>query len=55
MPIEIKELQIITVISDESANSAGAAAASAAVPATDKIIAACVEQVMQILEQKNER
>lgn len=52
MPIEIKELHIRINVS----NDAGQPAASAA-PANSKeeIIEACVEQIMEILDRKEER
>lgn len=54
MPVEIRELQITTIVQDTSE----ASTASAQVTSTsnnDSIIAACVEQVLEILKQKNER
>jgi hypothetical protein len=57
MPVEIRELQITTVV-NESASAATSAASSSATPAstnTDAIISACVEQVLEILKEKNER
>ncbi|MFV0591119.1 MAG: DUF5908 family protein [Draconibacterium sp.] len=52
MPIEIKELHIRINVSDE----AGQATASAApVNSKEEIIEACVEQVMEILDRKEER
>jgi hypothetical protein len=56
MPVEIRELQITTVV-QESASAAGASASSAASPSTniDAIVSACVEQVLEILKEKNER
>jgi hypothetical protein len=53
MPIEIRELQITTVVQD-SPSSANAAAAPAS-GNNDAIVAACVEQVLEILQQKIER
>jgi hypothetical protein len=61
MPIEIKELHIKVKVAPASgqANGPGAApgGASAAAGGADleAIIAACVEQVMQILKDKQER
>ena len=55
MPIEIRELQITVIEEGAAASSGGAVAADGAATSTDKIVAACVEQVMDILRQKNER
>ena len=53
MPIEIRELQITTVVQDTSSpmNTSG----SSSSVNTDNIIAQCVEQVLDILKQKTER
>jgi hypothetical protein len=53
MPIEIRELQITTVVQDASAQTPGSPPVTPA--GNDDIIAACVEQVLEILKQKNER
>jgi Family of unknown function (DUF5908) len=50
MPIEIRELQITVIEEGQTA-----APSEAAVATNEKIVAACVEQVMDILRQKNER
>lgn len=54
MPIEIRELQITTVVQDQ-----GTTPGSSVQPVTssnkNSIIAECVEQVLEILKQKNER
>ena len=52
MPIEIKELHIKINVNDSgrSAESAGSANEK-----KDRIVAECVEQVMEILSKKNER
>jgi hypothetical protein len=55
MPIEIKELQIVTVVTDTRGGGPAQTADRPAAADTDHIIAACVEQVMEILQQKNER
>lgn len=52
MPVEIKELQITTVVND-TGQQAGSSATSSV--STDSIIAQCVEQVLEILKQKTER
>jgi hypothetical protein len=53
MPIEIRELQI-TVI-EGAATPSSSVSAGPATGNTDHIVAICVEQVMDILRQKNER
>jgi hypothetical protein len=55
MPIEIRELQIITVVTDTRGGSPTPPEDRSAAIDKDNIIAACVEQVMNILQQKNER
>lgn len=56
MPVEIRELQITTVVQDTPASSpSGASASSSPSMNTDAVISACVEQVLEILKQKNER
>jgi len=50
MPIEIRELQI-TVTEEGPASSAEGPATGN----TETIVALCVEQVMELLRQKNER
>lgn len=55
MPVEIRELQITAIVQDSPpllTNASGPSTSSANI---DEIIAACVEQVMEILKQKNER
>lgn len=53
MPIEIKELHIKVVL-DETANTSVRPSADD-LDEKDKIIEACVEQVMEILSKKEER
>lgn len=53
MPVEIKELVIRAVIGDDSQES-GAGDEETLVN-TQKIIETCVEQVLEILEKKQER
>jgi hypothetical protein len=53
MPVEIRELQITTTISDTPVPTTSAASSQAA--NIDNIIAQCVEQVLDILKQKGER
>ncbi|MCC6726548.1 MAG: hypothetical protein IT258_18755 [Saprospiraceae bacterium] len=56
MPVEIKELHIRVTVNDaeSKAKPSANAPASAAID-QDKLIAECVEQVMNILKQKGER
>jgi hypothetical protein len=57
MPIEIRELQIKTIIDNtpENAGQSGTTQAVGNSADQDKIIAACIEQIMEILKSKNER
>jgi hypothetical protein len=56
MPIEIRELQITTVVQNTPAStSADLGSSSSSSKEKDAIVAACVEQVLEILQQKNER
>ena len=50
MPVEIRELQITAVVQDGAAPTQASGTASQA-----NIIAECVEQVLEILKQKNDR
>ncbi|MFW6259936.1 MAG: DUF5908 family protein [Tangfeifania sp.] len=52
MPIEIKELHIKINVDENGASPRGE---SSLKKEKDKIIAACVEQVMEILSKKEER
>jgi hypothetical protein len=54
MPIEIRELQI-TVTEGAATTSSSEVSAGPAAGNTDQIVAICVEQVIDILRQKNER
>lgn len=54
MPVEVRELIIRTTIVDNSGNSDGADIQSDS-GGNDAIIAACVTQVLKILERKKER
>jgi hypothetical protein len=54
MPVEIRELQIIAVVQEEGAQTSGDSAAIVT-SNSEEIIAACVEHVLEILKQKNER
>lgn len=53
MPIEIRELVIKATIQAPEGGTAGAAAGHS--PDREDIIADCVEQVMAILREQNER
>ena len=57
MPIEIRELHIKTVIDSQpdSPRNSQNEGAGGAEPDKELIVAACVEQVMEILKNKNER
>ena len=55
MPIEIRELQIVATVQNTPASSTSGNDSSSAIKGTDAIIATCVEQVLEILKQKNER
>jgi hypothetical protein len=52
MPIEIKELHIRISVSEEAQRSTANAAPA---DEKEKLIAACVEQVMELLAKKEER
>ena len=54
MPIEIKELVIKAVVQDNCGPNGQASSASSA-GNVDAIVAQCVEQVMAILKEKQER
>lgn len=55
MPVEIREL-IIKAVVDNSNSQSNINAAQNNIPVnTDEIVARCVEQVLEILEIKNER
>lgn len=53
MPVEIRELQIITTIQDTGSKPPASTGSSAA--GADDIVAKCVEQVLAILKEKTER
>ena len=55
MPVEIRELQITTTVQDTPASSTPSSSSSSGPANADALIAACVEQVLEILKQKNER
>ena len=58
MPIEIKELHIKAVVQEENSSQSNATngnASSANSNRIDTIVAQCVEQVLTILKEKQER
>lgn len=55
MPVEIKELHIRVALTSTAAAAATAAAAKPAAEDKECLIAECVEQVLQILQNKAER
>ena len=55
MPVEIHELQITTVVQESGSRQTQPSSPSATAFDREGIIAECVEQVMEILKQKNER
>jgi hypothetical protein len=56
MPVQINELVIKVEVSDENKNSAKPATGNSANKTlNDQIIAACVEKVMELLNDKKER
>jgi hypothetical protein len=57
MPIEIKELIIKTVVDNAPAgqNQQAGAGSSQSAGNNDNLITLCVEQVMEIIKNKNER
>ena len=55
MPIEIKELHIKAVLSNEGGQGTPSPSSSGGAPKQEAIVAACVAQVLDILKQKAER
>ena len=55
MPIEIRELQIKATVQDTVATTDSTNAATAPETRIDEIVAACVEQVLNIIKEKQER
>ena len=51
MPVEIRELQITTIVDEQPKPLQG----KPAVPDKNTLVAECVEQVLEILKQKNDR
>jgi hypothetical protein len=54
MPVEIRELVIKATIGQEGQESSGTNSGGAASPG-EEMIKACVEKVLEILKEKNER
>jgi hypothetical protein len=55
MPVEIRELQIITTVQDGGKSSSSSSSKGSSGGGSDDMIAKCVEQVLEILREKNER
>lgn len=55
MPIEVRELVIKAVVTQDNANGASGATSPGSGGPQEEIIQACVEKVMDILKEKNER
>ena len=55
MPIEIRELHIKAVVQDVAPKAEAAATPAAPENQLDQIVAACVEQVLNIIKEKQER
>ena len=58
MPVEIRELQITAVVKEgggQQGSTQSSATAGGGSANTDAIVSACVDQVLEILKQKNER
>lgn len=56
MPIEVRELVIKAVVSQDTANGqSGGGTSQGSGGSQEEIIQACVEKVMDILKEKNER
>lgn len=55
MPIEIKELLIKAVVEDSASTSAASSQAAEPGGGQEDIIEACVEKILEILNEKQER
>ena len=55
MPVEIRELQIITTITEGGSEGSNPSSSPPAATGGEDIIAKCVEQVLEILKEKTER
>ncbi|MGN8069868.1 DUF5908 family protein [Mucilaginibacter sp. SG564] len=55
MPVEIRELQIVTTITEGGNTGGNTTPSSAGATNSEDIIAKCVEQVLEILKEKTDR
>ena len=55
MPVEIRELQIITTITEGGSTGGNTPSPSPGATGGEDIIAKCVEQVLEILKEKTDR
>lgn len=55
MPIEVRELVIKAVVTQDNPNGQSAGSSRGSGGSQEEIIQACVEKVMDILKEKNER
>jgi hypothetical protein len=55
MPVEIRELQIVTTITEGGSTGGNTPPPSAGATGSEDIIAKCVEQVLEILKEKTDR
>ena len=55
MPIEIRELQIKATVQETVTSTESTGATAAPETRVEEIVAACVEQVLNILKEKQER
>ncbi len=55
MPVEIRELQIVTTITEGGSTGGNTPSPSPNATGSEDIIAKCVEQVLEILKEKTDR
>ncbi|MBB6127725.1 DUF5908 family protein [Mucilaginibacter lappiensis] len=55
MPVEIRELQITTTITEGGSTGCNTSSPSPAATSGEDIIAKCIEQVLEILKEKTDR
>ncbi|MEM8525022.1 MAG: DUF5908 family protein [Bacteroidota bacterium] len=55
MPIEVKEIHIKVAVEENNTASGNSSASSGSGESKEEIVTACVEQVLQILKDKEER
>jgi hypothetical protein len=55
MPVEIRELQIVATVQEGGQSSSASSSKSSSGGGSNDMIAQCVEQVLEILREKNER